>query len=78
MYHSFVRAGHRVVATTRSVEKQTILRGLGAIAVVVDAVNSAALETAVRSTAPTHVIQRLKPMFPSYHESWLQALQKAA
>ena len=59
LVRALVAAGHRVVATTQSVEKQAVLRGLGAIPVVVDALDSAALETAVRSAAPTHVIHQL-------------------
>jgi hypothetical protein len=59
LVRALIAAGHRVVATTRSPDKQTILRGLGAIPVVVDALDAAALERAVRSAAPTHVIHQL-------------------
>ena len=52
-------AGHRVFATTRSPEKQSLLRQLGATPIVVDALDAPALDRAVRSAAPTHVIHEL-------------------
>lgn len=52
-------AGHRVVATTRSNDKQASLRKLGAIPVVVDALDADALERAVRDASPSHVIHQL-------------------
>jgi nucleoside-diphosphate-sugar epimerase len=59
LVRALAAAGHRVVATTRSPQKQAILRSFGAIPVVVDALDASALEKAVRSAAPTHVIHEL-------------------
>lgn len=59
LVRALVAAGHRVVATTRSSDKQALIRGLGATPVVVDALDASALEQAVRSAAPTHVIHQL-------------------
>jgi nucleoside-diphosphate-sugar epimerase len=59
LVRALVAAGHRVVATTRSAGKQTMIRELGAQPVVVDALDAMALEDAVRSAAPTHVIHEL-------------------
>jgi nucleoside-diphosphate-sugar epimerase len=56
---ALVRAGHQVTATTRSTEKQLMLRALGASPVVVDALDADALAAAVRTAAPTHVIHQL-------------------
>jgi nucleoside-diphosphate-sugar epimerase len=59
LVRALVARGHRVVATTRSVDKQAMLQGLGATPVVVDALDAAALEDAVRLAKPTHVIHQL-------------------
>jgi len=59
LVRALVAAGYRVFATTRSEEKQAVIRGLGAMPVVVDALDAAALERAVRAAAPTHVIHQL-------------------
>lgn len=59
LVRSLVHAGHQVTATTRSPEKQDMLRALGATAVVVDALDADALTHAVRSASPTHVIHQL-------------------
>src|SRR5262245_3926122 len=59
LVRALVALGHRVFATTRSANKQTMIRGLGATPVVVDALDAAALETAVRQAAPTHVVHEL-------------------
>jgi len=56
---ALVRAGHQVTATTRSPEKQLMLRALGASPVVVDALDAEALAAVVRAAAPTHVIHQL-------------------
>jgi nucleoside-diphosphate-sugar epimerase len=47
------------VATTRSAEKQAFIRRLGGTPVIVDALDASALDQAVRSAAPTHVIHEL-------------------
>jgi nucleoside-diphosphate-sugar epimerase len=59
LVRALVAAGHRVFASTRSREKQTMLQSLGATPVLVDALDAAALERAVRNAAPTHVIHEL-------------------
>ena len=59
LVRALVARGHRVVATTRSPEKQAMLRALGATPVVVDALDPGALTAVVRSAAPTHVIHEL-------------------
>ena len=51
--------GHDVWATTRSAGKQSMIRGAGATPVVVDALDAAALEKAVRQAEPTHVVHEL-------------------
>jgi nucleoside-diphosphate-sugar epimerase len=56
---ALVRAGHQVTATTRSPDKQLMLRAFGASPVVVDALDADALAAAVRTAAPTHVIHQL-------------------
>jgi nucleoside-diphosphate-sugar epimerase len=59
LVRALVARNHRVFATTRSAEKQTMLRGLGATPVVIDALDGAALEKAVHAAAPTHVVHEL-------------------
>jgi nucleoside-diphosphate-sugar epimerase len=59
LVRALVARGHRVSATTRSTEKQALLRGLGATPVVVDALDAEALDTAVRLARPTHVVHQL-------------------
>ncbi|HET7695224.1 MAG TPA: NAD-dependent epimerase/dehydratase family protein [Vicinamibacterales bacterium] len=59
LVRALVGAGHKVFATTRSASKQALLWDLGATPVVVDALNAAALERAVRAARPTHVIHQL-------------------
>lgn len=54
-----VSAGHRVAATTRSVGKVEMLRGLGAAPVVVDVFDAAALKQAVAKAKPDIVIHQL-------------------
>lgn len=61
LVRALIAAGHQVAATTRSKEKEAMIRRLGATAVVVDALDAAALEHAVRAAAPTHVIHQLCP-----------------
>jgi len=59
LVHALVAGGHEVWATTRSADKQSAIRGAGAAPVVVDALDAAALEKAVREAAPTHVVHEL-------------------
>lgn len=58
LVHALVAAGARVVATTRSPAKQEQLASFGAAPVVVDALDSSALERAVRMASPTHIIHQ--------------------
>ena len=59
LVRGLVARKHRVCATTRSRDKESMIRALGATPVVVDALDAAALEKAVREAAPTHVIHQL-------------------
>jgi nucleoside-diphosphate-sugar epimerase len=59
LVRALVAGGHEVWATTRSADKQSTIRGAGAAPVVVDALDAAALEKAVREAAPTHVVHEL-------------------
>lgn len=59
LVRALVARNHLVFATTRSSDKQSLIRGLGATPVVVDALDAAALEQAVREAAPTHVVHEL-------------------
>jgi len=59
LVQALVGAGHQVTALTRSPEKQAWLRNLGAIPAIADALDAAALETAVAAARPTHVIHQL-------------------
>jgi nucleoside-diphosphate-sugar epimerase len=59
LVRALVSAGHRVFASTRSREKQSLIQSLGATPVLMDALDPASVEGAVRSVAPTHVIHEL-------------------
>ena len=59
LVRALVAGNHRVFATTRSRDKVSMIRALGATPVVVDALDAAGLEQAVREAAPTHVIHQL-------------------
>jgi nucleoside-diphosphate-sugar epimerase len=59
LVRALVTAGHQVTATTRAVEKQAMLRAIGATPVVVDALDADALRRAVVAAAPSHVIHQL-------------------
>ena len=59
LVRALVARNHLVFATTRSSDKQSLIRGLGASPVVVDALVAAALDKAVREAAPTHVVHEL-------------------
>jgi nucleoside-diphosphate-sugar epimerase len=59
LVRALVAAGHHVTASTRSPEKQAMLRSLGATPVVVDALDAGALRRAVAAALPTHVIHQL-------------------
>lgn len=54
-----VAAGHDVVGMTRSVSKQDVLRGLGAIPVVADALDPAAVAMAVAEATPDVIVHEL-------------------
>ena len=59
LVRALVAEGHHVVALTRSPEKQQTLRAAGAVPVIADALDARALDEAVRSARPTHVIHQL-------------------
>ena len=59
LVRALVADGHRVTATTRSPQKTPLISALGATPIVVDALDARALERAVQSAAPTHVIHQL-------------------
>jgi 2-alkyl-3-oxoalkanoate reductase len=59
LVRALVESGHTVFATTRTPGKQGMLRALGATPVVVDALDGAAVDRAVRAAAPSHVIHQL-------------------
>jgi nucleoside-diphosphate-sugar epimerase len=59
LVQALVSAGHQVTALTHSLEKQPLLRGLGATPAVADALDAAALKTAVAAAKPTVVIHEL-------------------
>jgi 2-alkyl-3-oxoalkanoate reductase len=59
LVRALVASKHRVFATTRSRDKESMIRAWGATPVVVDALDAAALEKAVREAAPTHVVHQL-------------------
>ncbi len=54
-----VARGHDVVGTTRSASKQDVVRGLGARAVVVDALDPDAVAQAVASAEPEVIVHQL-------------------
>jgi len=54
-----VRAGHEVTGTTRSQEKANALQGQGAIPVIVDVFDAAALNAAVAAAKPEIVMHQL-------------------
>ena len=59
LVRGLVARNHRVFATIRSPAKQAMIRSLGATPVLIDALDVAALERAVRDAAPTHVVHEL-------------------
>jgi 2-alkyl-3-oxoalkanoate reductase len=59
LVRALVARGHTVVASTRTPEKQALLRSHGATPVVVDALDAKALDAVLRTAAPTHVIHQL-------------------
>jgi nucleoside-diphosphate-sugar epimerase len=59
LVRALVAAGHQVTGTTRTPDKAPTLRGLGAAAIVVDALDADAVGRAVAEAAPTHVIHQL-------------------
>jgi nucleoside-diphosphate-sugar epimerase len=59
LVRELVRRGHQVIGMTRSSKKRPLLEGLGAQAVIADALNAAGLAQAVREAAPTHVVHML-------------------
>lgn len=59
LVRALVMAGHHVVASTRTPDKQGLLHALGATPVVVDAFDIAALKRILREAAPEQVIHQL-------------------
>src|ERR1035438_10149637 len=54
-----VRAGHRVVGTTRTPTKADLLRAAGAQAVVLDALNPDSVMNVIQSAKPDVIIHQL-------------------
>jgi nucleoside-diphosphate-sugar epimerase len=59
LVRALVASGHEVTALTRSAQKQSHLRELGAIPSLADALDREALVAAVAAARPTHVIHQL-------------------
>ncbi len=59
LVRSLVEAKHWVTALTGSPEKQQMIRNLGAIPAVADALDGTTLRTVVQAAHPTHVIHEL-------------------
>jgi nucleoside-diphosphate-sugar epimerase len=59
LVRALVAAGHSVFATTRSPDKQTRLSDMGATPILLDALDGPAVDRAVRTAAPTHIIHQL-------------------
>jgi nucleoside-diphosphate-sugar epimerase len=62
-----VAAGHEVAATTRAAEKASMIRSLGAIPVLVDALDAAALSKAVTDFRPEAVMNQLTDLPQRYN-----------
>jgi len=62
-----VAAGHQVAATTRAAAKAPMLRSLGAIPVVVDALDEPALSEAVKDYRPEAVMNQLTDLPQRYN-----------
>ncbi len=62
-----VAAGHQVAATTRSAARATMLQSLGAIPVVVDALDAPALSKAVTDFRPEAVMNQLTDLPQRYN-----------
>ena len=59
LVRQLVAAGHDVTALTRSAAKTDMLRVLGAVPAIADALDAEALDRVVRAARPTHVIHQL-------------------
>jgi nucleoside-diphosphate-sugar epimerase len=59
LVRALVAAGHDVTALTRSRSKVDMLRALGAVPAVADALDAEALHRAVLAARPSHVIHQL-------------------
>ena len=59
LVRALIAAGHQVTASTRSAVNASMLRGLGATPVIVDALDGGALTGAVAGAHPTHVVHQL-------------------
>ncbi len=59
LVRALVAAGHQVTASTRSTANASMLQGLGATPVIVDALDADALTRAVVAAHPTHVVHEL-------------------
>jgi nucleoside-diphosphate-sugar epimerase len=62
-----VRAGHAVVAMTRSPAKTTAIRAAGAVPVVADALDEATVMTVVKSAEPEVVVHQLTAIPPRFN-----------
>ncbi len=59
LVRALVCAGHQVTASTRSGDKTSMLRNLGATPTVADALDAGALRRAMVAAHPTHVVHQL-------------------
>ncbi len=59
LVRELVSRGHEVTGMTRSKDKMALLEGMGAKAVVADALDAQALLRAISEAAPTHVVDLL-------------------
>jgi nucleoside-diphosphate-sugar epimerase len=64
LVRALVAAGHQVTALTRSSQKESMLRALGAIPALADALDARSLRMAVAAATPTHVIHQLTALPP--------------
>jgi 2-alkyl-3-oxoalkanoate reductase len=62
-----VRAGHAVVAMTRSVAKTAAIRAAGAVPMVADALDEATVMTVVQSAEPEVVVHQLTAIPPRFN-----------
>jgi nucleoside-diphosphate-sugar epimerase len=59
LVRALVGAGHDVMATTRSPEKQSLIRALGAASMIMDALDAPAVERVLQTASPDVVVHQL-------------------